>query len=307
MKKNFKNKENVAKILVRIVLFLVRIGVYSCCFQNPYEYIHLLQIKIQTINFNLTDRSLVEYGYREKSFCFKNSDFFKKVGEIAKIEILQDPNLPQSHYDHKTNDLKSWKSPFYRFSKTVLNQFLLSFCFPKILFTSKKYHFEFLRSRSLSFMSAGHLDPINADPLFYRGSSSMIDFLKFDVDVAEIFWFLISRSEAKTNNKHLPVNSNMECESNPCSHTSLSSKFTRFLTFLTKEKSLGTRKIKIRIEKDCIHLTIFGPNFDDILNYFQSSILRKLWKICGVKSIVWEIYFNLKTGSLKYLKIRWIY
>lgn len=218
--------------------------------------------KTRINNEDLTYRKFLNISFiRNKIFSLyvgKKKHYFLTLSaiesQVSDIKIPQDQDFPQSG-DKRDNLYKCFMYKFYKLYKKLYNKFYRSFIFPRTLY------------------------PIQSDPVVYRASSSIADLLRLE----KTYWQSFSdmnRSDSKVKNLHqyLSVNSNMECESNPCSEKSLPSgkkeKWSLF-RFQSKKKYVNKRRIQITIEKNLISVRLFEGNIEDNNVYLEWTINKE--------------------------------
>lgn len=169
------------------------------------------------------------------------------------------------------------------------------------------------------------LDPIQFDPIEInsksfkpfdpikdnRGfSSSIVCLFRWDTDLLILenlfgkFCSLMNRSDSKVN-KYLRVNSNMECESNPCSQKSLANKKWSLFRFRTKKKFIHKRQIKIIEKENLISLIIFERDIADHIFHYECTIYKRFLLMTLAskgfklpKTILSQIFFGLILPNL---------
>lgn len=280
----------------------------NVCLGNKNRFISKVQKMLYNIQYDLTRSNLIEKQNCRRIEWFihnkilslyvgKKKQFFLTLSvRISDTEIPHDQDFPQRG-NIRDNLYKSLMYKLSKLYKKIYNKFYRSFIFPRTLYPKKSNLESLIISRPRNF------DPITADPKLYREST---DFL-------EILWKLYSymnQSDSKVKNLHpyLSVNSNMECESDPCSEKSLPSgkkENWSLFRFRSKKKYLNKRKIKITVEKDIISVIIFERNFEDNIYYYECNIYKKylltILTTSGfklIRSILSEIYFNLILPNL---------
>nr|YP_009433845.1 ycf2 protein [Hypolytrum nemorum]YP_009433868.1 ycf2 protein [Hypolytrum nemorum]QIB72598.1 ycf2 protein [Cyperus glomeratus]QIB72691.1 ycf2 protein [Cyperus difformis]QIT06783.1 Ycf2 protein [Cyperus fuscus]ANP26059.1 ycf2 protein [Hypolytrum nemorum]ANP26082.1 ycf2 protein [Hypolytrum nemorum] len=204
----------------------------------------------------------------KKKHCFLTLSAIES--QVSDIKIPQDQDFPQS--GDKRDNLYNF---MYKLYKKLYNKFYRSFIFPRTLYPIRSDPVVYRASSSIADL----LRPIRSDPVVYRASSSIADLLRLEKSYWQSFSDM-NRSDSKVKNLHqyLSVNSNMECESNPCSEKSLPSgkkeKWSLF-RFRSKKKYVNKRRIQITIEKNLISVTLFEGNIEDNNFYLEWTINKE--------------------------------